>query len=236
MTRAQGSTNPTSASVIMLKLVSTALIIASAAASLSAQTPGAFGTCVPIAQRAGRDVGCFIITEQKLGRLDSAHAFWHVSRYDTPSAAEAANKAAKVKGTVLDAYGSHWLVTIADSSSRPTAGSQVAVIGPLPVKSGVDYAALYMEASMTPGMKSMIHRHSGAEAWYTMAGETCLETPGGTQVGKVGHPVIVPGGLPMELTATGKELRKSLVLILHDASKPPTSMEATWKPKALCSR
>lgn len=41
------------------------------------------------------------------------------------------------------------------------------------------------------------------EAWYALSGETCLETPAGTQVGRVqGPPVIVPGGLPMELTAT----------------------------------
>ena len=220
----------------MLKLASFALLSAFATPTLAAQTPRAFGTCVPIAERAGQNVGCFIITEQKLGRIDSARAFWHVSRFDTQQAAEAANRAATIKGTALDAYKTHWLLTVTDSNWRPATGNQVAVIGPLPVKPGVEYAALYMEASMTPGMKSKIHRHSGAEAWYTMAGETCLETPGGTQVGKVGRPVIVPGGLPMELTATGRELRKSLVLILHDASQPPTSREATWKPKALCSR
>ena len=88
-----------------------------------------------------------------------------------------------------------------------------------------------------PGMKSAIHRHSGPEAWYTMKGETCLETPDGTQVGRPGNPpVIVPGGQPMELTATGKAKRESLVLILHDASQPPTSMESTWKPRGLCQR
>ena len=33
-------------------------------------------------------------------------------------------------------------------------------------------------------MKSAVHRHSGPEAWYTVSGETCLETPDGTQVGR----------------------------------------------------
>src|SRR5712664_687350 len=32
-----------------------------------------------------------------------------------------------------------------------------------------------MEAVLRPGMKSLVHRHSGPEAWYTLAGETCLE-------------------------------------------------------------
>jgi quercetin dioxygenase-like cupin family protein len=220
----------------MMKLISLIALGAGVTSPLAAQTPEGFGTCIPRVERAGRDVGCFIITEQTLGRLDSARAFWHVSRFDGQSAAEAANKGSRVKGTVLDAYGAYWLVTVTDSSWRPTTGHQVAVIGPLPIKPGVDYSALYMEASMTPGMKSMVHRHSGPEAWYTMAGETCLETPAGTQVGKVGKPVIVPGELPMELTATGTELRKSLVLILHDASRPPSTMESAWKPKALCTR
>lgn len=202
-----------------------------------AQTPAAFGTCIPAAQRAGHDVGCFILTEQSLGTLAPGSAFWHVTRFGSRTAAERENSTASVKGTVIDALGAPWLVTIADSAWRPHGGRQVAVIGPLPITLGVAYAAVYMEATMRPGMKSMIHRHSGPEAWYTIQGETCLETPDGTQVGRPGRPpVIVPGGQPMELTATGTAKRESLVLILHDASQPPTSMESTWKPRGLCQR
>lgn len=202
-----------------------------------AQSPAAFGTCVPAAQRKGNDVGCFILTEQSLGTLEPGRVFWHVTRFRSRAEAERENAAGATKGTVIDALGAPWLVTIADSAWRPRGGKQVAVIGPLPITSGVAYSALYMEATMRPGMKSMIHRHSGPEAWYTLQGETCLETPNGTQVGRVGRPpVIVPGGQPMELTATGTAKRESLVLILHDASQPPTSMESTWKPRGLCHR
>lgn len=97
----------------------------------------------------------------------------------------------------LAAYPRSW-------KSRPRNGKLVATIGPLPITAGRSYSALYMEASMRPGMKSAIHRHSGPEAWYTLSGETCLETPNGSMVGRAGGPpVIVPGGGPMELTATG---------------------------------
>lgn len=209
-------------------------VLLTPAASRS-QTPGAFGSCVPAAQRAGKEVGCFILTEQSLGTLEPGRAFWHVTRFGSRAAADREKLAGTVKGTVIDALGAPWLVTIADSAWRPRGGKQVAVIGPLPIASGVTYSALYMEATMRPGMKSMIHRHSGPEAWYTLQGETCLETPNGTQVGRPGRPpVIVPGGEPMELTATGTAKRESLVLILHDASRPPTSMESTWKPRGLC--
>jgi hypothetical protein len=62
-----------------------------------------------------------------------------------------------------------------------------------------------------------------------------LETPEGKQVGRAGGQyVIVPGGLPMHLTATGTELRRSIVLILHDSSKPATHVGHEWVPKGLC--
>ena len=124
---------------------------------------------------------------------------------------------------------------VGDAKSRPRNGKLVATIGPLPITAGRSYSALYMEAVMRPGTKSAIHRHSGPEAWYTLSGETCLETPNGSMVGRAGGPpVIVPGGGPMELTATGSGIRRSLVLILHDSRRPPTTIETTWKPRGLC--
>jgi len=36
------------------------------------------------------------------------------------------------------------------------------------------------------------------------------------------------------LTATGKEKRQALVLILHDSTKPATTFVSDWKPKGLC--
>jgi quercetin dioxygenase-like cupin family protein len=84
-------------------------------------------------------------------------------------------------------------------------------------------------------MTAPSHTHPGPEAWYTISGETCLETPDGKQVGRAGgQHVIVAGGPPMHLTATGTGTRRALVLILHDASQPPTSPAPHWTPKGLC--
>jgi hypothetical protein len=44
----------------------------------------------------------------------------------------------------------------------------------------------------------------------------------------------VPGDLPMELTASGNELRRAVVLILHDSSQPASSLATDWTPKGLC--
>ena len=211
-----------------------ALILAGAVLCVSgaADAPGGFGVCVPRGQRAGQEVGCFIVTDQAVGPLGSKPVYWHIARFASRALAEQA----RPKGaTVMEAYGSAWLMTIGDADRRLREGREVAMIGPLPVTPGKAYSALYMEASMRPGMKSAVHRHSGPEAWYTLSGETCLETPQGTQVGRAGGPpVIVAPGLPMELTATGTTVRKSLVLILHDAAQRPTTTETAWKPRGLC--
>ena len=203
---------------------------------LRAQEPPAFGVCIPRSQRSGHDVGCFIITDQRLGTLGSAPMFWHISRFSSKRQADAA-RGTNASSTVIDAFGATWLLTIADRNWRSTAGNSVADIGPLPILPGHPYSALYMEASMRPGMKSTVHRHSGPEVWYTLQGETCLETPQRMQFGRAGGPpVIVPAGVPMELTATGTVERRSLVLILHDATQPPTTPEVAWLPRGLCQR
>jgi hypothetical protein len=137
---------------------------------------------------------------------------------------------------VVEALGKFWLLTIEKSEWRPTLkGERVAEIGPIPVNAGGEYSATFMEAIFTPGMTSEVHNHSGPEAFYTQVGEACLETPTGKFVGRVGGPpVIVPGGPPMFLMATGTTQRRGLTLILHDSSKPPTAMIHDWMPKGLC--
>ncbi|HEY1953235.1 MAG TPA: hypothetical protein VGG76_10540 [Gemmatimonadaceae bacterium] len=187
---------------------------------------------MPRSQRAGKALGCYIVIDQPVGVLGGKPVFWHITRFRTR---QAAVKAKPASGTVIEAYSRAWLMEIAPERWRAKGGAQVAVIGPLPITPTLSYSALYMEASMRPGMKSAIHRHSGPEIWYTMSGETCLETPNGTSTGKAGGtPVIVPGDQPMELTATGKEIRRSLVLVLHDSRKPATTMEKDWKPRGTC--
>ncbi len=203
----------------------------SPSAQANAQT-AAFGTCKPVSERT-TDVGCWILVEQPVGRVEQAQTSWHLDVYATRAEAE---KAKGPHGTVVESLGKVWLLTIEKAGWRPTLkGERVAEIGPLPVTAGEEYSAVYMEAILNPGMSSAIHTHSGPEAWYTQAGETCLETPNGKFVGRAGGaPVIVPGGPPMLLTATGTEQRRALTLILHESSKPPTTVIHEWAPKGLC--
>ena len=195
-----------------------------------AATPG--GVCKPVSQRTS-DVGCWILAHETVGQLTSSEAFWYLDAYPSRPAAEAAKGP---RGTVVESLGKVWLLTIDQANWRVATGERVAEIGPLPVMAGTHYSVQYMEAIFTPGMTAPAHTHAGPEAWYTMAGETCLETPLGAQIGRAGgQHVIVPGGQPMHLTATGKEQRRSLVLILHESSQPPTTMTHAWAPKGLCN-
>jgi quercetin dioxygenase-like cupin family protein len=207
-----------------------ALGVAMAAAAID-QDRQAVG-CVPASERAGRELGCYIIAHQDVGRLGPAPVFWHLDTFPSRAAAERARGA---RGVVVEAFERVWLLTIGDGASRTPGGTHVASIGPLPIAAGREHMAQYMEAVFTPGMKSAAHRHGGPEAWYTLSGETCLETPQGTVKGSAnGRHVIVPGGPPMELTATGTETRRALVLILHDSQQPPSSYAPDWTPKGLC--
>lgn len=204
-----------------------------AALPLSAQgVAETVGVCKPVSQRT-QELGCWILADAPIGRLTSAQVFWHLDTY--PTRAEAENDKGP-RSIVLESLDKVWLMTIADEAWRSAHGTHIAQIGPLPVTAGEEYSTQYMEAIFTPGMTVPEHTHSGPEAWFAAAGETCLETSDGRmQVGRPGGPpVIVPSGLSMRLTATGTEQRRNLVLILYDSSKPPTTMVHNWTPKGLC--
>jgi quercetin dioxygenase-like cupin family protein len=92
-----------------------------------------------------------------------------------------------------------------------------------------------MEGVFLPGMASPVHRHPGVEAWYTLEGSMCLETPEGKLEQRAGDPgVIVRAGVPMMLTGTGAGPRRSVVLILQDATLPRATPAHDWMPKGVC--
>jgi quercetin dioxygenase-like cupin family protein len=216
--------------VVRRGIVLSAAALVMGGASLHAQTDG---TCIPVAERGDRAFGCFITARQELGRLSSTPPlYWHLDTYATPAAAESARTA---RSTVVSSLGKVWLFTIAEADWRPKGGERVSRIGPIPIVDAESHAAVYMEGVFQPGMQSVVHRHFGAEAWYTLEGAMCLETPDGRLDQAAGGPgVIVPAGPPMVLTGTGTVPRRSVVLILQDSSKPRSVPANDWKPSNRC--
>jgi quercetin dioxygenase-like cupin family protein len=212
----------------ILSAIATGIIIFFGAAAVAAVPSG---PCRPVSDRTS-EVGCWVLSEHPIGELAESEVFWHLDAYSSRSAAEAAKSP---MGTVVESFGRIWLFTIAENGWQAPGGQAVAEIGPLAINAHEQYSVVFLEAVFTPGMTVPGHIHSGPEAWYTLAGETCVETPEGKQVGRPGGKnVIVPAGLPMHLTATGTENRRSLVLLLHESAKPDTTWVPDWTPKGLC--
>ena len=151
------------------------------------------GTCVPVSERAGREFGCFIMAREELGTLPAQPPlYWHLDTFPTLAAARTAKGP---RGTVVESLGRIWLFTIADADYRAQGGTRVARIGPLPLARAERFAAVYMEGVFQPGMATEVHRHPGVEAWYTLEGSMCVETPGGRLDQRAGDPgVLVPDG------------------------------------------
>jgi hypothetical protein len=200
---------------------------------LATVAPAQTTSCEPISQRAGRELGCFITAREDLGKLprDSA-LYWHIDAFTTEATAKAAKAS---RSTVVKSLGRVWLFTIGPEEWRPSGGVRTGLVGPLPLVAADAYAAVYMEGVFQPGMQSPVHRHPGVEAWLTLQGAQCLETPQGKLVQQAGDPgVMIPGGVPMILTGIGTGVRRSLVLILQDAVQPRSMLATDWKPAGLC--
>lgn len=204
------------------------IVLLAAVESPSAQVPGRCNE--PVSQRTS-EVGCYVSAMQALASIAPGPVYWHLYNYPTRAVAEADKGA---NATVVEAFGKIWLYTIAEQNWRPPGGERVAVIGPFEISAGKQYAARYLEAVFTPGMQAAVHTHPGPEAFYLVTGTQCLETPDGVTITRAGESAIVPEGPPMTVSGIGTEMRRSVVLVLHDPSKPWIKMAHDWKPKGSC--
>src|SRR5262245_38436987 len=84
-----------------------ALVLFMDASPATGQTPRR--TCLPISERAEREIGCWLIVADRLGPLPRAEVFWHLDTFPTRAAAEAARVP---RATVVEALGKVWLFTI----------------------------------------------------------------------------------------------------------------------------
>src|SRR5260370_24192036 len=91
-------------------------LLSLATKQLSAQgvaTPG--GACKPASERI-QEVGCWIMADDPVGQLTKSQVFWHLDGYSTRAAAQADKGP---QGTVIEALGKSWLMTIEDAKWKP---------------------------------------------------------------------------------------------------------------------
>ena len=199
------------------------------ATSAAAQTV----TCVPVAQCAGQEFGCFITAREELGRVAQgfssllAHRRLHHSGsrpreprlraapWCCPWAGSGSSPSRNAGGGLRAANGSpRWAPCpwSTPTPSRPCTWRRV-------------QAGNALRGPPASGGRGLVHRRG-----RTMPGNSGREARAAGR----GPGVMVRGGLPMILTGTGTSVRRSLVLILQDAAKPRSMLATDWTPAGLC--
>src|SRR5215467_10227881 len=190
-------------------------------------------TCAPVPAGEKRpEFGCFVVASSKGLQFDSPAIYWHIRSFPNRAAAEAAKSPS---GLVVAEEGKVWLSEFGPKDLAQRGGDAVAVVGPLEMIPAKTYDAEIAYAVLRPGDRSRVHTHPGPEAWYVINGEQCLETPEGTTKAGVGQTMFVRHSVPMELSITGTEVRRSLTLVIHDSSRG-WGANSEWKPTGACGK
>ncbi|MDQ3817608.1 MAG: cupin domain-containing protein [Acidobacteriota bacterium] len=181
-------------------------------------------------------VGCQLLAKMQVSRFPEGPLFWHLNKFPTRAAAEAARGQA---GMVVESDGWFWLFSFGPEGSAPRRGELVASIGTLKLTSdklppAKSYEVVAYLAVMPPGTYSKTHTHPGPEAWYVLSGEQCLETPAGIMKARAGASMFAPPATPMSLTNSGKSIRRALFIVIHDANQPWSIPTEVWKPTGAC--
>lgn len=175
-----------------------------------------------------------LLAHQELSSLPVGQVYWHLDRFKSKTAAQAA---ARRDSVVVASFGSTWLFTLGHKAWRAKRGEHVATVGPLPTPPAQRYAAEYLRSIFKPGASAPLHVHSGPEAFFAVSGDTCLETPSGVRTSRgSGQGLVIEAGPPMLLMAIGRVPRQGFALILHDVDMPPTTLTQAWHPAGLCVR
>jgi quercetin dioxygenase-like cupin family protein len=176
------------------------------------------------------DFGCFNVASEEGLQFPRQQVYWHIRSFENRAAADAAKSAT---GIVVEEDGRVWLSEFGARDLVVKGGKAVAIIGPLQLPPAKSFTAVLSYAVMRPGDRSRVHTHPGPEGWYMIAGEQCLETPSGANRAKPGETMTVPPNVPMELSITGTEVRKSLVVVIHDSSQA-RGIASQWRPPGAC--
>ena len=178
------------------------------------------------------DFGCFNVATEAGLQFPKRQVYWHIRTFANRAAADAARSAT---GIVVEEDGRMWLSEFGSRDLIVKGGQPVATVGPLQLPPAKLYTAVLSYAVMRPGDRSRVHTHPGPEGWYMIVGEQCLETPSGANRAKTGRTMTVAPNVPMELSITGTEVRKSLVLVIHDSSQA-RGIPSQWRPPGACRR
>ena len=204
-----------------------------AAAGFQSATPASeSGPCETEARFGGGASGCFWIASINLGPMPQ-QLYWHVDRFSDVASAEAARS---IYGRVTVALGGRvFLQTVSDNPAwTAPGGERLATIGPLPVPSGGDLVARFMETTILAGAEGAALTAAGPEALFVLDGSLCVETPAGAHDIASRGSLVVSGGVPTSRTA--RDSVQALTVVIHPAAEGWTRPPPGWTASGVCRR
>lgn len=175
--------------------------------------------------------GCSVVADKPMPSPPPRPAMWHIDEFSSLGEAKHAEGPNSV---AFEAFGSAWLYTIESDTSNHHGGKHRATVGPLPLRQATPYSIQVLVAYFQPGNFSIVHTHSGPEAWWVLEGEQCLETTKAGIRKHAGEGAIVEEGETMRMVGIGSGPRRSLVLVLHDSNRPPATVVDNPPPLKSC--
>ena len=169
----------------------------------------------------------FVVTpvaERKVAELPAGPLYWQVENFPALADAEAA---AGPLSLTAEVEGKAWLFTLGAKGAPAHGGSVVAEIGPLVDVAAPEYLLRVNTGVAPPGAKTAVHTHPGTEAFFVLEGQLSQKTPHGVNVVDAGE--TLAGGDPadpMEVTSSGTEELRELIMFVVDANKPFSSPAA----------
>jgi hypothetical protein len=160
------------------------------------------------------------VAEKKIQSLPEGPLFWTVENFRTLGEAQAA---AAPTSLAAEVGGKAWLFTLGTQGAG-RGGTKVVEIGPVPPITAPEYLLRINYTGGPAGVKTPVHTHPGAEAFYILAGKLGQKTTHGTAFIEAGQSMPGHGAdMPMEVFNAGTGELEALVMFVVDATRPFSS-------------
>lgn len=204
-------------------------IAMAALAAVSSPAPAVPGGCVALASENVGKAGCYAAGDISIA---SPPPSLHWLVFEFPGRTEAEQAAVAYPWSkVVEAHGRIWLLAVTDAAADPNAPGLKAQAGPVDVPQGGPVTIRLLESWFPPGMKTRVHAHPGAEIFYVVEGEQCVETPHARARIQPGETFIVPSGPHLQAAPHG---RRNLVMVVVPEGKLWMQLRDDWKPDGYC--
>ena len=198
----------------------------------SARAPFA---CEEQGLRDGAPFGCQLLARPTGMRFPPGPLFWHLVRYPSREAAQAAGRFTDILTEIATDDGPEtWLHRFGVEADVPRGGAQTALVGPLPLPRARTYRIDVFHVVMPAGARTAAQMHPGPAAWYLLEGEQCVETRKEALRAAAGEGIVGPAaGAPLQVVNSGAGTLRALSVLIRDDGRPRAT-PSRWKPKGAC--